>query len=235
MMYGGRNLQWQFINQTKGAQFTNYYSQKYRFFQNSKHLNLTASIGNYLHIHSKNKQQFSKIQNQNYNTWSSPPTTYSQHKRCNSTNSHSETSNSNNSTKTTENTQIFPPFTSQNSILNTLKSQVTEWKSLFSTKHWKQDMIAGITTPSIAIPVSLGAALTSGVPVYWGLTSAIVGAVICSLFGSSRFVISGPATGMAIVVYTIVQHSGLEVCSSFLSSIFSFNYYFISIILYYYS
>jgi hypothetical protein len=54
-----------------------------------------------------------------------------------------------------------------------IRSLVPEWK-LAANSSWdsiKRDLFAGITIPTVSIPVSLAAALLSSVPPHWGLIS----------------------------------------------------------------
>lgn len=86
-----------------------------------------------------------------------------------------------------------------------------EWVLASKLTHLRKDFISGITTPTVSIPVSLGAALLSGCPPQWGLMSAIVGGVSSSMFGGIRMGIYGPAAGMALAVAAVVQSVGLDV------------------------
>lgn len=54
-----------------------------------------------------------------------------------------------------------------------VRSLLPEWR-LIANPSWesiKRDLLAGITIPTVSIPVSLAAALLSGVPPHWGLIS----------------------------------------------------------------
>jgi carbonic anhydrase len=90
-----------------------------------------------------------------------------------------------------------------------LKQLLSEWKLLFSTKYLRDDLVAGVSVACVTIPLSLAIALASGVDPALGLVSAIVGGVVCALFGGTPFAVSGPAAAMAVIVGAVVQKFGL--------------------------
>jgi len=71
-------------------------------------------------------------------------------------------------------------------------------------KYWKQDLLAGLVVSFVATPVSIGIAIASGAPPIAGLVSAIVAGFILPLFGGSYVTISGPAAGLAPVLYSSI-------------------------------
>ncbi|MEO5969528.1 MAG: bifunctional SulP family inorganic anion transporter/carbonic anhydrase [Bdellovibrionia bacterium] len=84
-----------------------------------------------------------------------------------------------------------------------------EWKKLLSPQYLKEDFVAGTLVACVAIPLSLAIALASGVDPTVGLVSAIVGSIVCALFGGTPCAVSGPAVAMAVLVASIVQDFGL--------------------------
>ncbi len=84
-----------------------------------------------------------------------------------------------------------------------------EWRALLSTEHLRDDVVAGVTVASVAIPLSLAIAVASEVPPELGLVSAIVGAVVVALFNGTPLAVSGPAAAMAVLVGTIVEAHGV--------------------------
>lgn len=83
------------------------------------------------------------------------------------------------------------------------------WRAMLRAEHLREDLIAGLTVASIAVPLSLAIALASGVPPAIGLVTAVVAGVVCALFGGTPLSVSGPAAAMAVLVATIVQTHGL--------------------------
>jgi len=61
----------------------------------------------------------------------------------------------------------------------------------------------------VALPLSLGVALASGVPPALGLVSAIVGGLVVGRLSGSPLQVTGPAAGLAVVVWELVQTHGL--------------------------
>ncbi len=86
---------------------------------------------------------------------------------------------------------------------------IPEWRSMLRPAGLADDLVAGLTVACVSIPLSLAIALASGVPPAVGLVTAIVGGIVCALFGGTRLAISGPAAAMVILVGTIVQEAGL--------------------------
>ncbi len=85
-----------------------------------------------------------------------------------------------------------------------------EWKKLFSRRYLLDDLSAGITVACVAIPLSLAIALASGVPPAVGLVTAIIGGIVCALFGGTPLAVSGPAAAMSILMATSVERFGIK-------------------------
>jgi sulfate permease, SulP family len=56
-----------------------------------------------------------------------------------------------------------------------------------------QDLSAGLLVGVVALPLSMGLAIASGVKPEYGLYTAVIGGLIVSLMGGSRYQIAGPA------------------------------------------
>ncbi|MCA9115950.1 MAG: SulP family inorganic anion transporter, partial [Planctomycetaceae bacterium] len=61
----------------------------------------------------------------------------------------------------------------------------------------------------VALPLCMGIAIASGVPVAAGLITGIVGGIVVGLIAGSPLQVSGPAAGLTVVVYGIVEQYGL--------------------------
>lgn len=90
-----------------------------------------------------------------------------------------------------------------------LRQLLPEWRSMLGREHLKDDVVAGLTVACVAVPLSLAIALASDVPPAVGLVSAIVGGIVCALFGGTRLAVSGPAAAMAVLVGSVVDQHGL--------------------------
>ena len=73
-----------------------------------------------------------------------------------------------------------------------------------------KDIFASLVVFLVALPISLGVAVASGVEPYLGLTCAIIGGVVASSLTGSSLQISGPSTGLAVMVLHVVQNYGVE-------------------------
>lgn len=72
----------------------------------------------------------------------------------------------------------------------------------------RADLLAGLTVASIAVPQAMAYALVAGVPVEYGLYTAIVMTAIGALFDSSRQLINGPTNAISIAVLSVVAGIG---------------------------
>jgi MFS superfamily sulfate permease-like transporter/nucleotide-binding universal stress UspA family protein len=86
--------------------------------------------------------------------------------------------------------------------------QVAPQNGIQGLKHWKQDALAGLVVALVSVPLSLGIALSSGAPPICGLTSEIVAGLIFPLLGGAYVTISGPAAGLAPVLYSSILTLG---------------------------
>jgi len=68
----------------------------------------------------------------------------------------------------------------------------------------RSDMFAALAVALLTIPQSIAYSLLAGLPPMAGLLSAIFGTIFTASFGSSRILISGPSTGVAILIQTSI-------------------------------
>ena len=87
---------------------------------------------------------------------------------------------------------------------------------LWSRKHIANNLLAGIVVGIVALPLAMAFAIASGARPEQGLYTAIVAAILTSLFGGTRVQIAGP-TGAFIAVLSIItaQHgiAGLQIAT----------------------
>lgn len=77
---------------------------------------------------------------------------------------------------------------------------------MFSTL--KHDLPASIVVSLVALPLCLGIALASGAPLFSGIISGIVGGVIIGFCSGSMLGVSGPAAGLAVIVFNAIETIG---------------------------
>ena len=75
----------------------------------------------------------------------------------------------------------------------------------------RQDFLASVVVFLVALPLCMGIAIASGVPVAAGLITGIVGGLIVGWFAGAPLQVSGPAAGLTVIVFDLVQRHGLEI------------------------
>ncbi|GJM04837.1 MAG: sodium-independent anion transporter [marine bacterium B5-7] len=90
-------------------------------------------------------------------------------------------------------------------IFTALKETLKD-KTFFS--DFNNNILSGITVGIIALPLSMGLAIASGVPPQHGLYTAIIGGLIIALAGGSRVSVSGPTAAFVVVLLPIVYEFG---------------------------
>jgi MFS superfamily sulfate permease-like transporter len=69
--------------------------------------------------------------------------------------------------------------------------------------------MASIVVFLVALPLCMGIAIASGVPPTLGLISGIVGGLVVGTLGGAPLQVSGPAAGLAVLVWQFVEKYGL--------------------------
>lgn len=77
-------------------------------------------------------------------------------------------------------------------------------------KTFTRDFTASIVVFLVAMPLCMGIAIASGVPPEKGLITGIIGGIIVGAFAGSPLQVSGPAAGLAVIVFEIVRDQGLS-------------------------
>ncbi|MET4664556.1 SulP family inorganic anion transporter [Sphingomonas sp. PvP056] len=73
-----------------------------------------------------------------------------------------------------------------------------------------RDFTASIVVFLVAMPLCMGIAVASGVPPEKGLITGIIGGIVVGAFSGSPLQVSGPAAGLAVVVFELVRDKGLS-------------------------
>lgn len=75
---------------------------------------------------------------------------------------------------------------------------------------WGKDLSASFVVFLVALPLCMGIAIASGMPPAKGLLTGIIGGIVVGLFSGSPLQVSGPAAGLAVIVFDLVQHYGIK-------------------------
>ena len=73
------------------------------------------------------------------------------------------------------------------------------------------DVVASVVVFLVALPLCMGIAIASGVPPEQGIITGIVGGIIVGPIAGSPLQVSGPAAGLAVVVWELVHKYGIEI------------------------
>jgi MFS superfamily sulfate permease-like transporter len=74
---------------------------------------------------------------------------------------------------------------------------------------FSRDLASSLVVFLVAIPLCLGIAIASGVPAAMGLISGIIGGLVVGLLAGSPLQVSGPAAGLAVIVFGFVEQYGI--------------------------
>ncbi len=66
------------------------------------------------------------------------------------------------------------------------------------------DLIAGVTVAAVAIPQAIAYASIAELPPQYGLYAAVVAAIVGSLWGSSRYLATGPVNAVSLLVLPVL-------------------------------
>ncbi len=72
----------------------------------------------------------------------------------------------------------------------------------------KVDLPASIVVFLVALPLCLGVALASGAPMLSGIIAGVIGGIVVGLISESHTSVSGPAAGLAAVIFTAIGTLG---------------------------
>jgi MFS superfamily sulfate permease-like transporter len=75
-------------------------------------------------------------------------------------------------------------------------------------RNFKYDLPSAVVVFLVALPLCLGIALASGAPLFSGLIAGIVGGLIVAPLSGSPLGVSGPAAGLAVIVYGAIEELG---------------------------
>jgi MFS superfamily sulfate permease-like transporter len=74
--------------------------------------------------------------------------------------------------------------------------------------HFARDLLASVVVFLVALPLCMGIAIASGAPPAAGLITGIIGGLVAGGLAGCPLQVSGPAAGLAVIVYEIIQKHG---------------------------
>src|SRR5687767_7954098 len=81
-------------------------------------------------------------------------------------------------------------------------------------ESWRHDLPASVVVFLVALPLCMGIAIASGVPpdkaAAVGIITGIVGGLVVGVVAGSPLQVSGPAAGLTVLVFELVQGHGWE-------------------------
>lgn len=72
----------------------------------------------------------------------------------------------------------------------------------------KKDLVSGLIVFLIALPLCLGIAQASNVPLFAGIVSGIIGGILIGMMSGSTFSVSGPAAGLVAIIIGAMEELG---------------------------
>lgn len=72
----------------------------------------------------------------------------------------------------------------------------------------KKDFLASIVVFLVALPLCMGISIASGVPPAVGIVTGIIGGIVVGALAGAPLQVSGPAAGLSVMIYEIVQRKG---------------------------
>lgn len=89
-----------------------------------------------------------------------------------------------------------------------MKNYLNRHTQFYFKVFLKHDLKASISVFFVALPLCLGVALASEVPVYSGLIAGIIGGVVITLISKSQLSVSGPAAGLTAISAAAITDLG---------------------------
>ncbi|SFV25929.1 SulP family inorganic anion transporter [Hyphomicrobium facile] len=77
-----------------------------------------------------------------------------------------------------------------------------------ATSTFGRDFLASIVVFLVALPLCMGISIASGLPPTTGIITGIVGGIIVAAISGQPLQVSGPAAGLTVLVYMLVQEHG---------------------------
>ena len=80
-----------------------------------------------------------------------------------------------------------------------------KWLPKVKGDDLRADFLAGLTGAIVVLPQGVAFATIAGMPPEYGLYAGMIPAIIAALFGSARYLVSGPTTAASIVLFSALS------------------------------
>lgn len=86
------------------------------------------------------------------------------------------------------------------------------------------DLLASVVVFLVALPLCMGIAIASNMPIAAGLITGIIGGIVVGSIAGSPLQVSGPAAGLAVLVWQLVEKFGIPLVGVIVFYAALFNY-----------
>ncbi len=73
-----------------------------------------------------------------------------------------------------------------------------------------KDVLASVVVFLVALPLCMGIAIGSGMPPAAGIVTGVIGGLVVSSLGGCELQVSGPAAGLAVIIFELLHDHGLD-------------------------
>lgn len=95
-----------------------------------------------------------------------------------------------------------------------MKEDTITFVGPYGKGSFKNDLFASIVVFLVALPLCMGVAIASGVPAdkaaAVGIMTGIIGGIVVGFLAGSPLLITGPAAGLSVIVFELIQRYGWE-------------------------
>jgi len=82
-------------------------------------------------------------------------------------------------------------------------------KAIAAKPNFTSDLVASLVVFLVALPLCMGIAIASGMPPALGLATGVIGGIVVGALSGSPLQVSGPAAGLAVIVFEAVREFGI--------------------------
>jgi len=90
-----------------------------------------------------------------------------------------------------------------------MSSELRQVTSAGKDGSWMRDLSASLVVFLVALPLCMGIALASGMPPASGLVTGMIGGLVVGFLAGQPLQVSGPAAGLAVIVFELVREHGI--------------------------